>query len=189
MREDYSYFGDGRIATLTDLDDTSGTNPPATLRFLSRGYNYDQVGRVTAGFGTGGAGQGVPYNQTYSYDEFGNMKGRSGIYYSYNNNPFGSDTATYTNNRRNGWTYNANGQVTSSPASSTDDARSVTYDAAGRMITTFERHATNDVIRQRLYWLGCIGCYIWLWSLRPGRRAKVTVSARNKCSLVRFCFV
>jgi len=138
IRENYAYAGDGRLAALTDLDDTSGANPPATLRYLSRGYSYDQVGRVTSGYGTGGAGQGVPYNQSYSYDEFGNMKSRSAIYYSYNNNPFGSDTATYTNNRRNGWSYNAEGQVTASPSSSTDNARSLSYDAAGRMITSFE---------------------------------------------------
>ena len=53
MRETYSDHADGRLQVLTDLDDTPGNNPPVTLRFLSRSYNYDQVGRVTNGFGTG----------------------------------------------------------------------------------------------------------------------------------------
>jgi YD repeat-containing protein len=78
IREDYNYFADGRAATLTDLDDTAGSDPPSTLRYLSRGYSYDHVGRVTGGFGTGTGG--VPYNQSYSYDAFGNMTGRSGVY-------------------------------------------------------------------------------------------------------------
>jgi len=151
IREDYSYFGDGSIASLTDLDDTSGTNPPATLRFLSRQYNYDHVGRVTGGHGNGAAGQGVPYNQSYSYDEFGNMKGRSGIYYSYNSNPFGSDTASYTNNRRSGWNYNFEGQVTSTPASSTDSPRTMSYDAAGRMITTIETGSSGNITYSATY--------------------------------------
>lgn len=138
IRENYGYFGDGRAATLTDLDDTIGTNPPATLRFLSRAYGYDQVGRVTGGYGNGGGGQGIPYTQSYSYDEFGNMTGRSGRYYSYNSNPFLSDSASFTNHRRNGWGYNADGQVIATPSSSTDSPRNMSYDAAGRMITSVE---------------------------------------------------
>src|SRR5262249_18556050 len=84
IRENYSYFGDGRLASLTDLDDTAGNNPPVSLRFLSRAYSYDNAGRVTSGFGTGNAGQGVPFNQNYSYDPFGNLIGRTGAYYNYN---------------------------------------------------------------------------------------------------------
>ena len=39
-------------AVLTDLDDTAGSNPPSTLRYLSRVYSYDNVGRVIGGGGT-----------------------------------------------------------------------------------------------------------------------------------------
>ena len=138
MREDYGYSANGSLSSLTDLDDTSGSNPPATLRYLSRGYRYDHVGRVTSGFGTGGAGQNVPYSQSYSYDQFGHMTGRSGVYYGYNSNPFGSDTASYANNRRTNWTYNAEGQVISTPSTSTDLPRTMTYDAAGRLISSVE---------------------------------------------------
>src|SRR6185369_7886603 len=74
MREDYGYFADGRLASISDLDDTPGTNPPATLRFLSRQYSYDHVGRVG---GIGGTGSGsmpsVPLGQGYGYDVYGNM--------------------------------------------------------------------------------------------------------------------
>ena len=137
IRENYGYFGDGRVSSLTDLDDTAGTNPPSTLRYLSRGYAYDHVGRVKAGFSTGAAGH-VPYNQNYSYDAFGNMTERSGMYYSYNSPPFSSDSASYTNHRRNGWSYNAEGQLAVTTASSTDSGRNMLYDAAGRQITTIE---------------------------------------------------
>ena len=57
VRENYSYYPDGKVSVLTDLDDTAGSNPPVSLRFLSRAYTYDQLGRVTDGFGNGNAGQ------------------------------------------------------------------------------------------------------------------------------------
>jgi hypothetical protein len=66
------------------------------------------------------------------------MTGRSGVYYGYNSPPFTSDSATYTNNRRSGWSYKADGQVAVTPASSTDAGRNMLYDAAGRQITTIE---------------------------------------------------
>ena len=107
MSESYSYYADGRLHTLTDLNDTAGNNPPVTLRFLSRSFNYDHVGRVTNGFGTGSGAPGVPFTQTYSYDAFGNMTGRSGSYYNYQNDSSltKTDTSTYVNNRRTNWGY------------------------------------------------------------------------------------
>jgi YD repeat-containing protein len=140
LRQNYSYFPDSRLATVTDLDDAGGINPPATLRFLSRSYSYDHVGRATGGQGTGIATMpAVPYSQGYSYDAFGNMTGRSGAYYVYTQSPpFSSDTSTYINNRRTNWSYNADGQLTSTPSTGTDAPRSMTYDAAGRMITSVE---------------------------------------------------
>jgi YD repeat-containing protein len=145
MREDYSYFADGTVNSLTDLDDTAGSNPPVTLRFLSRAYRYDHVGRVTSGFGTGNAGQGVPYSQGYSYDQFGNTTSRSGKYYNYNFSAPNTDTAIYTNNRRSNWSYNADGQVISTPSTTTDLPRTMTYDAAGRMLSTVETGPTSTV--------------------------------------------
>ena len=152
MREDYSYFADGRLRLLTDLDDTPGTNPPATLRFLSRNYSYDQVGRPTGGQGTGsGSMPGVPYSQSYSYDQFGNMTGRSGSYYNYTLSPPATDSATYNNNRRSNWTYNAEGQVTATPSTSTDAPRTMMYDAAGRMISSVQSGQSSTVTYSATY--------------------------------------
>jgi YD repeat-containing protein len=152
MREDYSYFGDGKLASLTDLDDTPGSNPPATLRFLSRAYSYDQAGRIQDAHGTGsGSMQGVPFAQTYGYDQFDNLTSRSGSYYNYTFNPPATDTATYVNNRRTNWTYNAEGQVLTTPSTSTDSPRSMTYDAAGRMVSSVETNQFNTVTYSAAY--------------------------------------
>jgi YD repeat-containing protein len=131
IREDYFYFADGRLRILTDLDDTPGTNPPWTQRYLSRHYEYDKAGRVSYGYGT----DGPPFSQGYGYDEFNNLIYRNGSYYYQGGH---QDTATFTNNRRNGWSYNANGQLLSNPASDTDDAHSLAYDAAGRLMTSID---------------------------------------------------
>ncbi|HKV35769.1 MAG TPA: LamG-like jellyroll fold domain-containing protein [Pyrinomonadaceae bacterium] len=138
IRENYTYYGDGQIATLTDLDDTGGISPPSTLRFLSRAYSYDHVGRVINGHGTGTANQRVPFNQSYSYDTFDNMTSRAGAYYDYTSIVSVTDNGTYTNNRRSGWTYDANGELLATPASSTDQARTMTYDAAGNLLSVVE---------------------------------------------------
>jgi len=152
IREDYSYSGDGRISQLTDLDDTAGSNPPATLRYLSRSYNYDNVGRVTGSQGTGiGSMPAVPYSQSYSYNEFGNMTGRSGSYYNYTFSPASSDTSTYLNNRRTGWNYNAEGQVILATANSTEGQRTMTYNAAGNMISSVQTNQFNTVTYSASY--------------------------------------
>jgi len=153
IRENYSYFADGRLATVMDLDDSGGSNPPATLRFLSRSYSYDHVGRSTGGQGTGIATMpAVPYSQSYSYDQFGNMTVRSGAYYVYSQSPPSSaDIATYSNNRRSNWNYNADGQVISTPSTSTDLPRTMTYDAAGRMRTTTQSSQSGTVTYSATY--------------------------------------
>lgn len=149
IREDYTYFDDGALNTLTDLDDTAGSSPPVSLRFLSRRYFYDHAGRSTGGQGT--SAQAVPYNQSYSYDAFGNMIGRVGSYYNYSNSIPVSDNASYTSNRRIGWSYNADGQVTATPASSSDQPRTMAYDAVGRMVTTIETGTFSTVTYSSAY--------------------------------------
>ena len=153
MNESYSYYADGRLHSLTDLNDTAGNNPPVTLRFLSRSFNYDHVGRVTNGFGTGSGAPGVPFTQTYSYDAFGNMTGRSGSYYNYQSNSSltKTDTSTYVNNRRTNWSYNLEGQVTSTPLTSTDNPRTMAYDAAGRMVSSVETGPFNTTTYTAAY--------------------------------------
>jgi YD repeat-containing protein len=127
VREDYSYYADGRLQSLTDLDDRVGDNPPLSWRFMSRSFNYDHAGRVTGAVGSGQAY--TPYNQSYGYDEFGNLTSRSGKYWY---QPTQSDAATYTNGRRDGWAYDADGRLTQSPGNPSSRARWWTHDAAGR---------------------------------------------------------
>src|SRR3984893_15440076 len=49
LREDYTFYDDGKLKHLADLDDTTGTHAPETIRYMSRGYSYDHAGRVTSG--------------------------------------------------------------------------------------------------------------------------------------------
>lgn len=141
ISENYAYYDDGRVSSVTDLDDTAGNNPPATLRFLSRSFGYDQSGRVIQGYSPNTA----PVRQTYGYDEFGNMTSRSGSYYW---QAYQSATFSYTNNRHDGWSYDLNGQVLSSPATATDSAQSFYYDASGFVSRTVES-ATNRTVDYR----------------------------------------
>ncbi len=123
---------------VTDLNDTGGANPPATLRFLTRSYSYDLAGRVTDSRGAGGGGQSLPYKQAYGYDEFDHLTHRSGSYYNYGGSPEQTYTANYTNNRRDGWGYDKDGRFTSSPATANSNARQVFYNAAGQQVKTVE---------------------------------------------------
>ena len=115
LREDYSYFSDGKLAYIHDLDDTQGTHAPDTIRFMSRRFAYDNAGRTLNGYSDNT--NSPPFGQTYSYDSFNNLTGRSG-YYNWESPSIQSDSATYSNNKRNGWTYDADGRLTVSPANS-----------------------------------------------------------------------
>jgi YD repeat-containing protein len=139
LREDFAYYDDGRLHTITDLDDTQGTNPPTTLRFMSRSYAYDHAGRVTSG---GGSPAQTPFIQGYGYDAFNNLTSRSGSYgWQYSQ----TDTATYTNNKRTGWTYDADGRLTYSPANPSSSARTWVYNAAGQLISVTETTASSNL--------------------------------------------
>ena len=119
---------------------------------MSRGYSYDHAGRLTSGSSDGVA----PFVQNYGYNEFDNLTGRSGTYGWQSGQ---SDTATYTKNRRDGWTYDADGRLTVSPANASSNLRNWTYDAAGQLITTVETagsttttyNATFDADGQTVY--------------------------------------
>jgi len=76
-----------------------------------------------------------PFTGSYGYDAFNNMSSRSGQY-ALNSNQ--SDSATYANNRRGNWSYDADGRVTVSSDSSTSSTRTWTYDAAGEKIGVAE---------------------------------------------------
>jgi YD repeat-containing protein len=134
LREDYSYYADGRLQKITDLDDTPGTSSPTTLRFMSRSYDYDQAGQVINSRPASGAP--TPYSQTYTYNEFDNMTSRTGTY-GFQSNQSG-DSATFTNNRRDGWVYDQDGRLSISPANSSSNARTWSYNAAGQLTGTTE---------------------------------------------------
>jgi hypothetical protein len=147
--EDYSYFSDGKLQQLKDYNDTDGPTPPTTVRKLGRSYSYDNVGRVINGAGfTGGC---LPYCQRYDYDAFGNMTLRTGSFYNNGNQFPSTDNATYVNNRRNGWSYNADGQVVNTPTTTTDLPRSIKYDGAGRMVSTMQSGQSNTVTYSASY--------------------------------------
>jgi YD repeat-containing protein len=125
MKAGYEYYSDGRISFVDDqLDD----------RF-DRAYEYDLTARLSkgltgpearvfAGKPVGDETQG-PYSQNYTYDVWGNLTGKTGDHWSQSQ----SFAATYVNNRRGGWIYDASGKEVS------DDSRygrHFIYDTAGR---------------------------------------------------------
>lgn len=125
MKSSYEYYADGRIKFMDDeLDD----------RF-DRAYEYDLAARLKKGLSgpearlyagkpVGDETQG-PYSQVYTHDVWGNLTGKTGQHWSKDQ----FFTATYTNNRREGWGYDASGNSVS------DDsryARKFLYDAAGQ---------------------------------------------------------
>ena len=121
----YHYFGEntGRVMYAQNINDST----------LDRSYDYDHLGRLTSshsggearshmGIGPGGVVNG-PYSQRYYYDVFGNITAREG---------WGGDnpvfTATYTNNKRDGLTYDAAGNLTF------DGGHTQTFDATGQAV-------------------------------------------------------
>ena len=119
----YHYFNEntGRVVYAQNVNDPT----------LDRAFDYDHVGRPTH-FTSGSnarhfTGQGGtvlndgPFSHGYNFDVYGNrtyIEGWGGI--------GRVETATYTNNRRNGFTYDAAGNLTN------DQGQSFTYDATGQ---------------------------------------------------------
>src|SRR5215212_8783526 len=123
MSIDYQYYGDGRLKFSHDVLDN---------RF-DRSYEYDHAARLTKSF-SGAEARGEPattnrpYKETATYDQFGHLNVRSSRHWSKTLGYGSSDT--YTNNRRVGWNYDADGNWLSGAG------RQQTYDAAGRNTTT-----------------------------------------------------
>ena len=123
LRMQYLYEGTngGRVEFARNQDDET----------LDRYFGYDQVGRLTVSRSGNEArlaiGEQVPllyngpYSQGYQYDQWGNITARDG---------WGGDnpvfTATYTNNKRIGLTYDAAGNLIN------DVGLNYTYDATGQ---------------------------------------------------------
>ena len=111
---------------------------------LDRTYTYDHTRRLQSAkagvYQPNGSYYSGPFEQTYSYDEWGNMIGRSWRTFghfgniTYAQHPAYSET--YVNNRNTtaGWQYDANGNLLT--ATGDGITRQYTYDAAGRMLAS-----------------------------------------------------
>ena len=138
----YEYHDDGRMKYARDFSDSK----------LDRSFAYDHVGRMSSAFsgfearagGQQSEGYG-PYHQTYAYDTWGNLTGRT--WRSWTRNPFGpgyyptsnSYSADYTNDRNTnnngtgqGWVYDAAGNLTQS--ASGGSTFTYGHNAAGQLI-------------------------------------------------------
>lgn len=125
----YHYFSEntGRVVYAQNIDDPT----------LDRAWDYDHVGRPTH-FTSGSnarhyTGQGGtvlndgPYSHGYGWDKWGNrtyFEGWGGI-----GGTGRIDSATFTNNKRDGFSYDAAGNLTN------DLGQTFTYDATGQQAT------------------------------------------------------
>ncbi|HEX6047282.1 MAG TPA: discoidin domain-containing protein [Pyrinomonadaceae bacterium] len=138
-RYDYTYYDDGRLKELIDLDDQVGAPSQVTFHYMSRLYTYDFLGRTSSvGGRTTPQNIPAPFVGNYGYDEFGNMNSRGG-YYALNTST-AVDTATFVNDRRvaTGWSYDADGRVLTSADTKTASSQTWNYDATGKSITITE---------------------------------------------------
>ena len=116
-----------------DVNDRVGNPQQVQFHYMSRRYSYDQAGRISSVGSLENYPILPPFSGTYGYDAFNNLTSRSGKYAL---NPSQTDSGSYTNHRRAGWTYNAEGQVTNSndhSDSGGSSTRAWTYDAAGKL--------------------------------------------------------
>jgi YD repeat-containing protein len=143
LHNQYDYFPDGRLKKLNDLDDHDPSIIGVTdsARWFSRVYSYDNRGRIlkARGWNPNGFEHNFPFSQGYSYDSFNNLTSRGGS--SYYQSPGFSDTGTYVNNRRTGWTYAADGQATRS--SGPGVIRDLIYNCAGQTTQVKETQNAN----------------------------------------------
>jgi YD repeat-containing protein len=131
----YDYYADGRIHHAYD----------STPNVFDRAYEYDQVGRLKQAYSgaqaRGGATNDGPYLQSYGYDTFGNLTNRTNYFWAH---LMPGDAATYTNNRRADYGYDAAGNVLG-------DTGEHSYDAADRQTdssTTYVSALTTVYLTQ-----------------------------------------
>jgi hypothetical protein len=113
----FDYYADGKIQKVTDSQ-----NP-----IFDRAFYYDHIGRLqearTGSEARGGSTPDGPFKQTYTYDVWENTTARS---YRIWSGSMQSDGATFTNNKRQWWSYDNDGNLAG------DFDASYGYDAAGR---------------------------------------------------------
>lgn len=123
LDKDYEYYNDRRLKYAGDnIDDR-----------YDRSYQYDHSERIIKSLsGAEARGEGTttnrPYHQFGGFDAFDHVASRTTRHWS-KDFPY-VQTNSFTNNRRAGWQYDADGNLTN------DNQRTFTFDAAGRMTAT-----------------------------------------------------
>ncbi|HXT63141.1 MAG TPA: hypothetical protein VN696_08905 [Pyrinomonadaceae bacterium] len=124
LHQNYDYYNDGRLSFVHDLPDDN----------FDRSYFYDHVGRLTQNR-TGGDARGdtdpSPYYETFGYDAFSNLNDRQS--FAWTDYFHDTDSASYINNRRSGWGYDADGRNTNI------GTRTSSFDSLGQEISLSAR--------------------------------------------------
>jgi YD repeat-containing protein len=119
----YDYYDDGRVHHAYDADDNK----------WDRSYTYDHAARLSEA-DTNKRARGEtpddywhpdPYHEIFTYDVWGHQD-------------FVNVSATYTNNRRSGWSYDADGNTT------VDGSYNKTFDGAGQYTNATALHMVGD---------------------------------------------
>jgi YD repeat-containing protein len=139
---DFDYYADGRVKYASDL-----FTDALSTKLHDRAYSYDHAGRLQEAYSGADANQletgtasGVEgaFRQSYTYDPFGNTKGRTGRLWSADDN----DTEPFVATGRNtAWEYDPDGRLVSRNETTQNGLTPYqplrsTYDAAGRSVTT-----------------------------------------------------
>ena len=122
--KNYQYHADGTLKYSQDVLDA---------RF-DRSYGYDHDRRITQAFSgaearSEGPTNNRPYRETMAFDALGHLAGRESKHW---NGGQVTTTNVYSNNRRTGWAYDADGRLLQSQAPDISYA----FDAAGRAVQT-----------------------------------------------------
>jgi YD repeat-containing protein len=144
LNKTYVYYDTGQVRYSQDLLNAK----------FDRLYEFDQVGRIaTAKSGAEARGstdypENIPYRQTYSYDSFGHLTGRSSNHWiaSY------SISDTYASDRNDNWTYDAAGNllVATDQTNTLDAAERVTkVEVTNDSRTTQKYDGLGQVVHQR----------------------------------------
>jgi len=162
---DYQYYADGRVQYASDL--FTDVLIYGNYRMHDRAYSYDQMGRLKeaysghaanqfmTGVDSNQAGVDGAYRQSYSYDVWSNMTGRTGGFWSVVDN----DAESYDTRGRNlAWEYDGDGRLISRNEPAPDTLPYVplrqSYDAAGRLTLTTQTTSTRDPINQNIIHTG-----------------------------------
>jgi YD repeat-containing protein len=110
---------------------------------FDRAYAFDQAGRISEAYsgseardfvnGTQSGSPTGPFRNTYQLNTFDQITQEDARLWSNTD----ATTSTFTNNRRQGWSYDADGRIKA------DDATTYTRDAAGRIVSGAGEHSSR----------------------------------------------